>query len=458
MINIQSSTSISFISKGEGYIVSDNIVTISNEGTYDLSGEQTEAKIIISASCTLNLNSFSIFNMGELTPIVISPNKEVNIVLTGESSLTDSSTNENNGTIYLQSGASLTISGTGSLDIYPNKFMAINGTEETSLTINDGASITITSTSIDVGGIYLRKAITLNNAKLTYIMENGAHHAIDSEGNIKIVKGNYYLKSGNGKGIQSEKNLYIGEENGDNSDLTLSIDTLNEGIEAMKIEIYSGSIQIISGEDGINSASSGTECDSDTVRCSGNCACYITFKGGLMEIQSGEDGLDSNGDITITGGQIKIFAASEGADQPIDQDGLLSITGGAVIAAGSSDMEGGVNANTNQIAKIYKGTINQNSHLVITDSYGINIIDISIPKAANYIYFNYKSSFTVKLDDVEINLSDPTQNNTPGGPGGEGQNGPGGPGGKNTQENDNFSQRYFFGLLNIILIIGLIIL
>ena len=183
-----------------------------------------------------------------------------------------------------------------------------------------------------------------------------------------------------------------------------------------------------------------------------------------MEIQSGEDGLDSNGDITITGGQIKIFAASEGADQPIDQDGLLSITGGAVIATGSSEMEGGVNANTSQIAKVYKGTINQNSHLVITDSNGIEIIDTLIPKAANYIYFNYESSFTVKLNNVEINLSDPTQNDTPGGqggpggPGGEGQNGPGVQGGNNTQENDNFSQRYFFGLLNIILIIGLIIL
>ena len=126
MINIQSSTSISFNSKGEGYTVSDNIVTISNEGTYDLSGEQTNAKIIISASCTLNLNSFSIFNIEELTPIVINPNKEVNIILTGESSLTDSSTNENDETIYLQSGASLTISGNGSLNKYPNKFMVIN--------------------------------------------------------------------------------------------------------------------------------------------------------------------------------------------------------------------------------------------------------------------------------------------------------------------------------------------
>ena len=81
--------------------------------------------------------------MGELTPIVISPNKEVNIVLTGKSNLTDSSTNENNGTIYLQSGASLIISGTGTLNIHPYKLMAINGTDSTSLTVNEGANINI---------------------------------------------------------------------------------------------------------------------------------------------------------------------------------------------------------------------------------------------------------------------------------------------------------------------------
>ena len=232
----------------------------------------------------------------------------------------------------------------------------------------------------------------------------------------------------------------------------------------MKIEIYSGSIQIISGEDGINSASSGTECDSDTVRCSGNCACYITFKGGLMEIQSGEDGLDSNGDITITGGKIMIFAASEGADQPIDQDGLLSITGGAVIATGSSEMEGGVNANTNQTAKIYKGTINQYSHLVITDSNEIEIIDISIPKAANYIYFNYESSFTVKLDGTQISLSDPSQNQQPdnkgpqGNQGGPGQGNQGDPNGNSPGEENSGNPGNFLKLSNILFLLGILIL
>ena len=131
----QSSTTISFSSSGNGYTVSDNVVTISSDGTYDLTTTETNKKIIVASSCTLNLNSFSLINSGTLTPIVISSGKQVSLVLTGESTLTDSSTNENEGTIYLESSASLTISGTGTLNINPNKFMAINGTESTSLTV-----------------------------------------------------------------------------------------------------------------------------------------------------------------------------------------------------------------------------------------------------------------------------------------------------------------------------------
>ncbi len=249
--------------------------------------------------------------------------------------MTDSATNENEGTIYLQKGASLTISGKGRLIINPNKLMAINGTEGTSLTVNDGAKIMIQTDSTNAGGIYLRKSIIWNNAAIAYYGENGAHHAIDSEGDIKLIKGNYYLKSGNGKGIQSEKNLYIGEENGDDDDLTLTlyIETSNEGIEAKGINIYSGSIEIKAGGDTINAASSGTDCD-ETVQCSGNCACYINIKGGMLQSTSGEDGLDANGDIFISGGKVQIFAASDTENQPIDQDGILNITGGEIIAAG----------------------------------------------------------------------------------------------------------------------------
>ena len=308
-INIHSSTQISFSTSGTGYTVSDNVVTITGDDSYDLSGDDlSDKKIIVSSSCTLNFNSFNLKNTGTLTPLIISENKTVKIVLTGESTLQDSSTNENNGTIYLQKGASLTISGTGTLNIYPNKYLAINGTEETSLTVNDGATIEISSESSEVGGIYLRKAITFNNAILLLNCPSGSHHALDTEGSITIVEGRYTLYSGNGKGIQAETNLYIGKENGSNSDLNLIIITSNEGIEAKQIYIYSGTITITAGEDGINAAASGDECD-ETINCKGNCACSLTFAGGDLTLISGEDGIDINGDLTITGGNIKVFAS-----------------------------------------------------------------------------------------------------------------------------------------------------
>jgi len=120
-INVLSSTTITFSSSGDGYTVSGNVVTITSDGEYDISGTQINKQIIVSSSCTINLNTFSLTNSGSLTPILVEDDQTLNLVLTGESTLQDSSTNENDGTIYLEEGASLIISGTGTLNINPYK-------------------------------------------------------------------------------------------------------------------------------------------------------------------------------------------------------------------------------------------------------------------------------------------------------------------------------------------------
>ena len=288
-ITIISSTAVSFESDGEGYTIEDNILTI------------TGKEILVDASCTLNLNEFSLSNSGSLTPLLISSGKQVNLVLKDYTTFTDSPNNEHEGTIYLEDGATLTISGTRVLIINPKKLMGINGTTSTSLIVNDGPTIKIQSTSGNIGCIYLRKAITFNDVILTCSVK-GEKHSIDSEGTIKLIRGTYYIGSSGGKGIKSENNLYIGEENGSDSLLDLTIDTNNIGIVAKQIKIYSGKILIFVDKDGIKAASSGKVCDKETVHCSGNCTCYINYKGGKMFLTSGEVGLDSNGDITITGG------------------------------------------------------------------------------------------------------------------------------------------------------------
>ena len=126
----------------------------------------------------MNLKSFKLTNSGDFTPIVISSGKEVEIVLTGESFLSDSSNNENDGIIFLQSEATLIISGSGTLNINPNKLMAINGEDSTSLTVNGGPTIKIESNSSDAGGIYIKKDITFNNAIFSYSCSIGENPAI----------------------------------------------------------------------------------------------------------------------------------------------------------------------------------------------------------------------------------------------------------------------------------------
>ena len=416
----------------------------------------------------MNFRGFTINNNESLTPLVISENKVVEIVLFSYSDLFDSKTNENNGTIYLESGASLIISGTGDLCIYPNKSMAINGSDETSLIVNDRAYIHIETQSKTIGGIYLGKSITFNNARLvyngakwglSYYGQKGGNHAIESGGDIKIIKGYYNIASEKGKGIKSEKVLYIGQKDGALDDLTLYIETPNEGIEAKGINIYSGSIEIKAGDDVIIAKSSGTDCD-ETVQCSGNCACYISIEGGMLQATAREDGLNANGDIFISGGMIIVFSNSIDDYQPIDGDGILKITGGIVIAGGSR--YGEVNAQTNQIEKIYRGVITSGDNITINDDLESEIYSFEALKSASYIYFNYESFFTVKKNGLQLNLSDPSQNqqqntqNISDIQGGSDiqvqQNG----NSKGEEFNDNLGN--FLGLPNILFLFGIFIL
>jgi len=406
---IKSDTTIDFsstLSDGAGYSISGSTVTISSEGTYILTGTGTNKNLVISSDATLTLNSLSLTSSSSLTPIIISSGKTVTMKLTGTSSLTDSSSNSNEGIIYLNSGSSLTISGDGTLNLTPNKNMAINGTTDTSLTVN-GGKINISSNS-QIGGIYLRKGITFNDCTYSYTASSGSNHAIDSEGNIQIIKGTYTISSGNGKGIQTEKYLYLGKDGSDNSDLSITINTSNEGIEAERIEIHSGTISITASEDGINAA--GNDCEEEG-KCSGTCTCYMKFTGGQIKVDSGEDGLDSNGDIVISGGQIIVFSNPTTEDQTVDQDGKLTITGGTLLAAGGVGMGGVQAANSQKYITSSQAGIGPSSTISVKDSNNNEILSVQNPKSStlNYIYVTTSGSdFSLYSDGKEIGSSGTT--------------------------------------------------
>ena len=64
----------------------------------------------------------------------------------------------------------------------------------------------------------------------------------------------------------------------------------------------------------------------------------VTINGGKLTIQAGGDGIDSNGDLTVTGGETYVFGPVSDGDGSLDFAGTGTITGGVVMCAGSSGM------------------------------------------------------------------------------------------------------------------------
>ena len=117
---------------------------------------------------------------------------------------------------------------------------------------------------------------------------------------------------------------------------SIAIDKCYEGVESAKVEISGGTIEIESYEDGINAAD-GTQ---NRVGVS-NDNCHIIISGGYISVNcigSEGDGVDSNGTILISGGELYIAGSGNSADAALDADGGILINGGYVFAAGSLGM------------------------------------------------------------------------------------------------------------------------
>lgn len=53
---------------------------------------------------------------------------------------------------------------------------------------------------------------------------------------------------------------------------------------------------------------------------------------------AGGDGIDSNGDLNVSGGEIYVSGPTSDGDSALDYDGAATITGGTIVASGYSGM------------------------------------------------------------------------------------------------------------------------
>lgn len=108
--------------------------------------------------------------------------------------------------------------------------------------------------------------------------------------------------------------------------------------------------------------------------------CLIQINGGMVTVDAGGDGLDSNGYVEVNGGVVLASGSAGGGDSALDYEYGAKITGGAVILAGATGMAETFTEGTQPFAMVAaEGAAGTN--LAVTDEAGTVLVSYTVPKA-----------------------------------------------------------------------------
>jgi hypothetical protein len=165
---------------------------------------------------------------------------------------------------------------------------------------------------------------------------NSADDAVHSDVNLAVNGGTFDISTGD-DGLHSDSTLGI---NGG----TIRIAKSYEGIESAAIVVNGGNIRVISSDDGVNAAGGGGDAGMTGPGMGGPGATAasgkysLTINGGYLSVNALGDGLDINGAIVMTDGVVVIHGPVRNDNGAVDYDASFKMTGGFLVAAGSSGM------------------------------------------------------------------------------------------------------------------------
>lgn len=221
---------------------------------------------------------------------------------------------------------------------------------------------------------------------------NCADDALHCNGNLIINDGNFTISTAD-DGIHSDSTLVI--NNG-----IIKVTKSYEGIESAVVTINGGDITVTTSDDGINCAGGsdgsggggwpgglggpGQNMSSST----GNYCLYIN--GGNLTVCAGGDGLDSNGSIEMTGGKVIVHGPTESMNGPLDYDGTFNISGGFLVAVGSSGMAEAPSTSSSQYSVLcnFTSTYQAGNLVHIEDADGNNLVTLKPSKRYQSIAFS----------------------------------------------------------------------
>ena len=304
----------------DGVVISDSTVTITEEGTYLLSGTlngMVAVQAADTAKIQLVLDNVEITNatgaaiyVAEADKVVITTASDSENTLSNDGEYVAIDDNNIDGAIF--SKADLTLNGAGVLTVNAQAGHGVVSKDDLVLT---SGTYNITAASQGLSG---KDSVRI--ASGTYSIESGkdAIHAENTEdsslGFLYIANGTFQLTA-EGDGMSASSYLLV--EDGDF--------TIEAGGGSANAATQSTTMKFTPG-----GQIETTDAEDTTPSTKGiKAVTALTLQGGSYSLDTADDGLHSNGDVTITGGDFTIASGDDGihGDQAVTvSDGTIQIT------------------------------------------------------------------------------------------------------------------------------------
>lgn len=423
---------------GGGAAADGSTVTISEPGTYRISGTLDDGQVVVDSAADgvvrLVLDGADITSSSG-SAVAVTQADDVSVVLADGSanSLTDAATyadtTEDAPNAALFSADSMAISGTGSLDV--------TGRSNDGIASKDGLVITagdITVTAVD-DGVRGKDFLVVTGGTLDVDAqddglkadnEDGTNDDGETVGYAALLGGDVTVAAGD-DGVHAESDLVI-------ADVKLTVTESVEGIEGAHVLVASGTVDVTSSDDGFNAAG-GTSTTSEDAPADGELPpggepptsgemptgeppqgggpggggqdgggqggggqgggggmpdeaagdFSLVVMGGDVTVDAEGDGLDSNGTLTVSGGSVTVFGPTQGGNGSLDSAGAITVDGGTLLAVGTSSMLQTPGDDSEGWVAATFDTLGSGTELAVVDSAGNAVAEVTLTKDAQAV-------------------------------------------------------------------------